>query len=60
MKFLRSGKVKDIYETDDGNLLFHFSDRVSAFDVKFQTPIPRKGEILCKFAEFWFKELPNA
>ena len=60
MKFLRSGKVKDIYETDDGNLLFHFSDRVSAFDVKFQTPIPRKGEILCKFAEFWFKELPTA
>ena len=60
MKFLRSGKVKDIYETDDGNLLFHFSDRVSAFDVKFRTPIPRKGEILCKFAEFWFKKLPNA
>ena len=60
MKFLRSGKVKDIYETDDGNLLFHFTDRVSAFDVKFLTPIPRKGEILCKFAEFWFKELPNA
>lgn len=59
MKFLRSGKVKDIYETDDGNLLFHFSDRVSAFDVKFQTPISRKGEVLCKFAEFWFKKLPN-
>ncbi len=60
MKFLRSGKVKDIYELDDGNLLFHFSDRVSAFDVKFPTPIPRKGEVLCKFAEFWFNELPNA
>lgn len=61
MKFLRSGKVKDIYELDDGNLLFHFSDRVSAFDVKFPTPIPRKGEILCKFAEFWFKKIqtPN-
>lgn len=61
MKFLRSGKVKDIYELDDGNLLFHFSDRVSAFDVKFSTPIPRKGEILCKFAEFWFKKIqtPN-
>lgn len=58
MKFLRSGKVKDIYETEDGNLVFHFTDRVSAFDVKFQTPIPRKGEVLCKFAEFWFKELP--
>lgn len=59
MKFLRSGKVKDIYETSEGDLLFHFSDRVSAFDVKFQTPIPRKGEVLCKFAEFWFKELKN-
>ena len=61
MKFLRSGKVKDIYELDEENLLFHFSDRVSAFDVKFPTPIPRKGEVLCKFAEFWFKELstPN-
>ena len=61
MKFLRSGKVKDIYELDDGNLLFHFSDRVSAFDVKFPTPIPKKGEVLCKFAEFWFKKIqtPN-
>ncbi|MGI0081729.1 MAG: phosphoribosylaminoimidazolesuccinocarboxamide synthase [Nitrosopumilaceae archaeon] len=60
MKFLRPGKVKDIYELEDGNLLFHFSDRVSAFDVKFPTPIPRKGEVLCKFAEFWFNVLPNA
>ena len=61
MKFLRSGKVKDIYELDEENLLFYFSDRVSAFDVKLPTPIPRKGEVLCKFAEFWFKELstPN-
>ncbi|MHB8546251.1 MAG: phosphoribosylaminoimidazolesuccinocarboxamide synthase [Nitrosotalea sp.] len=59
MKFLRSGKVKDIYELPDGNILFHFSDRVSAFDVKFPTPIPRKGEVLCRFAEFWFKKLPT-
>ena len=57
MKFLRSGKVKDIYELPDGNLLFHFSDRISAFDVKFQDSIPRKGEVLCKFAEFWFNKL---
>lgn len=57
MRFLRSGKVKDIYELDDKHVLFHFSDRVSAFDVKFPTPIPRKGEVLCKFAEFWFKNL---
>lgn len=61
MKFLQSGKVKDVYDFEDGNLLFHFSDRVSAYDVKFKDHIPRKGEVLCKFAEFWFKELnvPN-
>ncbi len=60
LKFLRSGKVKDLYELPDGNMLFHFSDRVSAFDVKFPTPIPKKGETLCRFAEFWFKQLPVA
>lgn len=61
MKFIASGKVKDIYDLEDGNLLFLFSDRVSAFDVKFKEEIPKKGEILCKFAEFWFNALnvPN-
>ncbi len=57
LKFLRSGKVKDIYDLPSGDILFHFSDRVSAFDVKFPTPIPKKGEVLCRFAEFWFKKL---
>ncbi len=61
MKFLTRGKVKDLYDVDDSSLLFKFSDRVSAYDVKFKQDIPRKGEILCKFAEFWFNELsvPN-
>ncbi|MGV7226914.1 MAG: phosphoribosylaminoimidazolesuccinocarboxamide synthase [Nitrosopumilus sp.] len=58
MKFLTSGKVKDLYDVDDSSILFKFSDRVSAYDVKFKQDIPRKGEILCKFAEFWFNELP--
>ena len=58
MKFLTSGKVKDLYDVDESSILFKFSDRVSAFDVKFKQNIPRKGEILCKFAEFWFGELP--
>ncbi len=57
MKFLGSGKVKDIYDLEDGTLLFKFSNRVSAYDVKFKEDIPKKGEILCKFAEFWFNEL---
>jgi len=61
LKFLTSGKVKDVYELDDGNLLFKFSNRVSAYDVKFKDEIPMKGEVLCKFAEYWFKKLdvPN-
>ena len=58
MKFLTSGKVKDLYENDEETLLFKFSDRVSAYDVKFKENIPKKGEVLCKFAEFWFNELP--
>ncbi|ABX12680.1 phosphoribosylaminoimidazolesuccinocarboxamide synthase [Nitrosopumilus maritimus] len=61
MEFLTSGKVKDLYDVDESTLLFKFSDRVSAYDVKFKQDIPRKGEVLCKFAEFWFNELdvPN-
>jgi phosphoribosylaminoimidazole-succinocarboxamide synthase len=61
LKFLTSGKVKDIYDVDEDTILFKFSDRVSAYDVKFKQDIPRKGEVLCKFAEFWFNELsvPN-
>ncbi|MDH3277453.1 MAG: phosphoribosylaminoimidazolesuccinocarboxamide synthase [Nitrosopumilus sp.] len=57
MKFLTSGKVKDLYEYNEDTLVFKFSDRVSAFDVKFKENIPKKGEVLCKFAEFWFNEL---
>jgi phosphoribosylaminoimidazole-succinocarboxamide synthase len=57
MRLLRKGKVKDIYELDNGNILFHFSDRVSAFDVKMATPITRKGEVLCRFSQFWFDTL---
>ena len=61
LKFLTSGKVKDLYDIDESTILFKFSNRVSAYDVKFKQDIPRKGEILCKFAEFWFNELsvPN-
>ena len=59
MRLIRSGKVKDLYELDNCNILFHFSNRVSAFDVIMATPVARKGEVLCKFAEFWFDALGN-
>jgi phosphoribosylaminoimidazole-succinocarboxamide synthase len=59
MKFIHSGKVKDVYELDAKNLLFHFTDRVSAYDIPMITDIKGKGEILCKFAEFWFNYLDS-
>src|SRR2546427_11027106 len=57
----KRGKVKDIYELDSEELLFVFSDRVSAYDVVLPSIIPRKGEVLCKLAAYWFEYLktPN-
>ena len=49
--------MKDVYELNEENLLFHFTDRVSAYDVPMVTDIKGKGEILCKFAELWFNHL---
>ena len=56
-KFVRSGKVKDIYDLDSGLLVFHFTDRVSAFDVILPSLIPRKGEVLCRLGAYWFETL---
>ena len=60
MKLLHRGKVKDVYydgENNNNTLLFVFSDRISAFDVNMMQDIPKKGEVLCKFAKFWFDNL---
>ena len=48
MKFLTSGKVKDVYDLEDGNLLFKFSNRVSAYDVKFKDEILKQRFLLKK------------
>lgn len=57
MRLLRMGKAKNIFQLGNGNLLMEFSDRVSAFDIKFDQIIPNKGKVLCKFANFWFGKL---
>ena len=61
MQLIRKGKVKDIYDYGNGKLLFEFSNRVSAFDVILPSEIPKKGEVLCRLGEFFFKTLgvPN-
>jgi len=53
----KRGKVKDIYELDSEELLFVFTDRVSAYDIVLPSSIPRKGEVLCKLAAYWFNYL---
>jgi phosphoribosylaminoimidazole-succinocarboxamide synthase len=55
-RFLRSGKVRDLYEQPDGRLLLVASDRISAFDVILPTEIPDKGRVLTGLSRFWFAE----
>jgi len=54
-KLLRKGKVKEVYDLGDA-LEFNFTDQVSVFDKVVPSLIPRKGESLCRTAEYWFKK----
>ena len=55
MKFLKSGKVKDVYEVSDTELEFVFSDRISVFDKIIPSEVPFKGETLARTAAYWFE-----
>jgi phosphoribosylaminoimidazole-succinocarboxamide synthase len=55
---LRRGKVRDVYEIED-KLLIVASDRMSAFDVVMDDPIPDKGSILTGISLFWFEKLES-
>jgi phosphoribosylaminoimidazole-succinocarboxamide synthase len=59
VKHLYSGKVREIYETDDGLLLLVDSERVSAYDYVLPTPIPDKGKILTQLSLWWFEQLAD-
>lgn len=54
---LYSGKVRDLYEIDDQRMLMVASDRLSAFDVILEQPIPDKGKVLTAVSSFWFDKL---
>ena len=60
--FVRSGKVRDLFEVGD-RLLLVASDRLSACDVVLPTPIPDKGRVLTGLSRFWFEQtadiIPN-
>ena len=55
-RFVRSGKVRDLYDLEEGRLLLLASDRLSAFDVVLPTRIPDKGRVLTALSRFWFAE----
>lgn len=58
---IASGKVREIYEIDEGRLLFFASDRISAYDVVLPDTIPDKGRVLTGLSLHWFDFLdtPN-
>lgn len=56
MKLYRKGKVKEVYETEDGQQFeFLFTDHISVFDKVIPSLVPHKGESLCRTAAHWFK-----
>jgi len=62
LKFIKKGKVRDIYALED-KLLIVATDRLSAFDVVFGQGIPEKGKVLTQISKYWFKQtediIPN-
>lgn len=56
---VHSGKVRDIYAVGDDRLLMITSDRISAFDVVMDEPIPHKGRVLTAMSAFWFEHLAD-
>ena len=56
IKFIRSGKVRDIYDLGD-SLLMIASDRISAFDVVLPNGIPGKGKLLTQISIYWFRQM---
>ena len=63
LPLLHSGKVRDIFDINNETMLIVATDRLSAFDVVFGQPVPKKGLMLTSVANYWFKKtehiIPN-
>jgi len=55
VRFLRKGKVKEVYEVSDQELEFLFTDQISVFDKVIPTLVPHKGETLCRTSAHCFR-----
>ena len=58
LNLLKRGKVRDIYDMGDA-LLMVATDRISAFDVIMNDPVPGKGKILTQISLFWFEAVKD-
>ena len=59
LPLLHKGKVRDIYDIDEGHMLIVTTDRISAFDVVMPTAIPGKGMVLNQVTRFWMEKLAH-
>ena len=59
LPLISKGKVRDIYAIGSDRLLMITTDRLSAFDVVMQDPIPGKGIVLNQMSNFWFDYLAH-
>jgi len=60
VKFLRKGKVKEVYEVSNAELEFLFTDQISVFDKVIPSLVPHKGETLCRTSAHWFRAAEKA
>ncbi|MFE5010284.1 MULTISPECIES: phosphoribosylaminoimidazolesuccinocarboxamide synthase [unclassified Streptomyces] len=56
---LHTGKVRDLYRNEAGDLVMVASDRMSAYDWVLPTPIPDKGRVLTQLSLWWFGQLSD-
>lgn len=56
---LHTGKVRDLYQNEAGELIMVASDRMSAYDWVLPTAIPDKGRILTQLSVWWFEQLAD-
>jgi phosphoribosylaminoimidazole-succinocarboxamide synthase len=59
LALVHRGKVRETYEVDEAHLLLVATDRISAFDVVFDQPIPDKGAVLTRLSAWWFEQLAH-
>ncbi|NYT38502.1 phosphoribosylaminoimidazolesuccinocarboxamide synthase [Allopusillimonas soli] len=59
LPLLGRGKVRDMYAVGDDKLLIVASDRISAFDVILDDPIPGKGQVLTQLTSYWLDRLAH-